>query len=76
MNVGPEIEKLHREQFGGAHQLFYFVDSLEKESYFYVNRNNHLRQKCTGFDLSVILYSDYSSVMDFCEKMCETTRNC
>lgn len=45
MNVGPEIEKLHREQFGGAHQLFYFVDSLEKESYFYVNRNNHLRQK-------------------------------
>ena len=45
MNVGPEIEKLHREQFGGAHQLFYFIDSLEKESFFYVNRNNHLRQK-------------------------------
>lgn len=40
-----EIERLHREQFGGRHQLFYLLDTLEGEECFFVNRNNHLYKK-------------------------------
>ncbi len=41
----PELEAVHREQFGGAHQLFLFMDSLEQEEYFYLSKKNHLRRK-------------------------------
>lgn len=40
-----ELESVHREQFGGAHQLILLMDSLEQEEYFYQSRNNHLRQR-------------------------------
>ncbi len=40
-----ELESVHREQFGGVHQLVLLMDSLEQEEYFYQLRNNHLRQR-------------------------------
>lgn len=41
----PELTAVHREQFGGAHQVFFLMDSLEGEEYFYKNRGNRLQQK-------------------------------
>lgn len=41
----PELSAVHREQFGGAHQVFLLMDSLEGEEYFYMNRGNQLQQK-------------------------------
>lgn len=43
--VTDEIEAIHREQFGGAHQLLFLLDTLENEEYFYINRKNHLSPK-------------------------------
>lgn len=43
-----ELEAVHREQFGGAHQVLFLMDSLEGEEYFYLHRGNHLQQK-NGF---------------------------
>lgn len=43
--AGPEIERIHREHFGGAHQLLFLSDSMDRESFFYVNRGNRLCQK-------------------------------
>lgn len=44
----PELEKVHREQFGGIHQLLFLMNSLEQEEYFFINKNNRLSKK-TGF---------------------------
>lgn len=41
----PELSAVHKEQFGGAHQVFLLMDSLEGEEYFYMNRGNRLQQK-------------------------------
>lgn len=43
-----ELEAIHREQFGGAHQVLFLMDSMEGEEYFYLHRGNHLQQK-NGF---------------------------
>ena len=43
--VTDEIEAIHREQFGGAHQLLFLLDTLENEEYIYINRKNHLSPK-------------------------------
>ncbi len=43
--ISPQIEAVHREQFGGAHQILLLMDSLEQEEYFYQNRNNRLHKK-------------------------------
>ncbi len=43
--ITSELEAIHCEHFGGAHQLLFLMDSLEEEEYFYLNKNNHLRQK-------------------------------
>lgn len=40
-----ELESVHREQFGGAHQVFFLMDSLEGEEYFFLNKGSHLQQK-------------------------------
>lgn len=45
----PELEKVHREQFGGIHQLLFLMNSLEQEEYFYINKNNHLYKKAGFF---------------------------
>lgn len=43
-----ELEDVHREHFGGAHQMILLMDSLEGEEYFYINKGNKL-QKRDGF---------------------------
>lgn len=40
-----ELEVVHREQFGGAHQVLFLMDSIEGEEYFYLNKGNRLQQK-------------------------------
>jgi hypothetical protein len=40
-----ELEAVHKEQFGGAHQLLFLLDSLEQEAYFYQNRAGHFYPK-------------------------------
>lgn len=40
-----ELEAVHREQFGGAHQVLFLMDSIEGEEYFYLNKGNRLQQK-------------------------------
>lgn len=41
----PDIERIHREQFGGAHQLLFLVDTLQSDEKFYINKNNHLCER-------------------------------
>jgi hypothetical protein len=40
-----ELEAVHREHFGGAHQLLFLLDSLEQEECFYQNRAGHFFPK-------------------------------
>jgi hypothetical protein len=40
-----EVEAVHREHFGGAHQLLLLLDTLEQEEYFYQNRSGHFYPK-------------------------------
>ncbi len=42
------LETIHREQFGGMHQILFVADSIDGEEAFFENKNNHLRKK-TGF---------------------------
>lgn len=41
----PELERQHREYFGGAHQLLFLLDTLEQEETFYMYKENHLIAK-------------------------------
>ena len=40
-----EYERVHREQFGGAHQILLLMNSLEGEEKAYENKKNHLVEK-------------------------------
>ena len=40
-----ELERVHREFFGGIHQIFLLMDSLEKEETFYTYKENSLVPK-------------------------------
>ena len=62
-----ELENIHREQFGGAHQMLLLMDSLEQEEYFYQMRNNHLVQR-DGF---YIYYNDRPKIINISEFMQE-----
>lgn len=42
------IERIHQENFGGAHQLLFMINQQENEEYFYVRKNSRLKQK-SGF---------------------------
>lgn len=44
-NMTVRIEGLHRANFGGAHQILFLMDSLEKEEAFYGNRNGQLYRR-------------------------------
>ena len=48
--ITPDIEAIHREHFGGVHQLLYLLDSFNGLEYFYQNKNNHLYRR-NGFYL-------------------------
>uniref|UniRef100_UPI004055D248 hypothetical protein n=1 Tax=Agathobacter sp. TaxID=2021311 RepID=UPI004055D248 len=41
----PELERIHREHFGGIHQLLLLMDTLEDEQTFYVQKGNVLTAK-------------------------------
>jgi len=41
----PELERVHREHFGGVHQLLFLVDTLEQEETFYMYKENKLIAK-------------------------------
>ena len=43
--ISMELEAVHREQFGGAHQVLFLLDSMERDEFFYITCKNHLRQK-------------------------------
>lgn len=41
-NMTVQLEALHMANFGGAHQVLFLMDSLEREEAFYSSRNGHL----------------------------------
>lgn len=43
--MSPDLERVHREHFGGVHQLLFLVDSLEQEETFYMYKENKLISK-------------------------------
>lgn len=43
--VTPELERVHREHFGGVHQVLFLMDSLEQEETFYIYKENCLVAK-------------------------------
>lgn len=43
--VSPELERAHREHFGGVHQLLFLMDTLEQEETFYIYKENKLVAK-------------------------------
>lgn len=44
-SVTPELERAHREHFGGVHQVLFLVDSLERDETFYIYKENKLVPK-------------------------------
>lgn len=44
-NMTMRLEALHQSHFGGAHQILFLMDSLEREEAFYGNRNEHLHRR-------------------------------
>lgn len=41
----PELERVHREHFGGVHQLLFLMDSMEQDEVFYMYKENKLVSK-------------------------------
>lgn len=44
-NLTVALEKLHRTYFGGAHQILYMMDTLEKEDAIYSMKNGYLKKR-------------------------------
>ena len=44
-SMTPELERIHREHFGGVHQLVFLMDSLEQDETFYIYKENRLVPK-------------------------------
>lgn len=44
-DLTPELEAVHREQFGGAHQVLFLMDSVEGEEHFYLNKGKSMQKK-------------------------------
>jgi len=45
LKLTPQLERAHREHFGGAHQLLFLLDTLEQEETFYTYKENRLISK-------------------------------
>lgn len=43
--VTPELERVHREHFGGIHQLLFLLDTMEQEETFYMYKDNKVVAK-------------------------------
>ena len=41
----PDLERMHREHFGGVHQLLFLLDTLEHEESFYIYKENKVVKK-------------------------------
>lgn len=41
----PDLERVHREHFGGVHQLLFLLDTLEQEETFYMYKENRMVMK-------------------------------
>lgn len=41
----PDLERVHREHFGGVHQLLFLLDTLEQEETFYIYKENKVVSK-------------------------------
>ena len=41
----PDLERVHREHFGGVHQLLFLLNTMEKEETFYMYKENKLMAK-------------------------------
>ena len=41
----PDLERVHREHFGGLHQLLFLMDTLEQEEAFYIYKENKVVSK-------------------------------
>lgn len=44
-NMTMRLERLHQSYFGGAHQILFLIDSLEREEAFYGNKSGHLYRR-------------------------------
>lgn len=45
LKVTPELERVHREHFGGVHQLLFLLDTMEQEETFYIYKENKIVPK-------------------------------
>lgn len=45
LKVSPELERVHREHFGGVHQLLFLLDTMEQEETFYMYKENKIVPK-------------------------------
>lgn len=45
LRMTPDLERVHREHFGGVHQLLFLLDTLEQEETFYIYKENKLVSK-------------------------------
>lgn len=41
----PDLERMHREHFGGVHQLLFLLDTMEQEESFYIYKENKIVPK-------------------------------
>lgn len=41
----PDMERVHREHFGGVHQLLFLLDTMEQEEGFYIYKENKMVSK-------------------------------
>ena len=44
-NMTMRVEQIHQSNFGGAHQVLFLMDSLEREEAFYGNKNGRLYRR-------------------------------
>ena len=44
-NMTIQLEALHQANFGGAHQVLFLMDGLEREEAFYSSKNGHLSRR-------------------------------
>lgn len=42
LKLTPDLERVHREHFGGVHQLLFLLDTLEQEETFYMYKENRI----------------------------------
>ena len=45
IKLTPDLERVHREHFGGVHQLLFLLDTLEQEETFYMYKENKVVSK-------------------------------